>query len=272
MRLEEFGLREVFNSIVLELNTDIGDKNIVRHWIEDTIPNVYQGQFTAITQPVNIIAAFMALNLVNGIISFELKEWSKNGNEVTLDVNITGSGTIESKVSPLYKSEEQLVQQFRNLDLKLNPEIPFSAKKGKMTAKVKITLTAKSKSNHLASSQFHNKRVLIVEDNEVNVLVFTTFMEGWGISVECAYNGEDGVEMAWANEYDAIVMDIYMPKLSGFDATKKIREFNDKIPIIALSASDLEQDKAKAFDAGVNEYLTKPISSDVLFNVLSKFL
>lgn len=270
--MEEFGLREVFNSVVLELNTNIGDKNIVRHWIEDTIPNVYQGQLAAITEPVKTISTFMALNLVNGIISFELKEWSKTENEVTLDVNITGSGTIESSASPLYKSEEELVQQFRDLGLKLNPEVSFSARKGKMIAKVKIALTSKSKNNYLASSQFQNKKVLIVEDNEVNALVFTTFMEGWGVSVECAYNGEEGVEMAWTCDYDAIIMDIYMPKLSGIDATKKIREFNDNIPIIALSASALEHDKENAFDAGVNEYLSKPISSDALFNALSKFL
>ncbi|MEJ7643195.1 MAG: response regulator [Chryseolinea sp.] len=271
MRLKEFGLREILNSIVLELNEIIGDKNIVRLFIEDSIPNAYQGQSSPIIQPVTLASAFIGANLVNGILLFELKEWSKTGNEVTLDVTITGSGTNESKISPQYKSDAQLVQQFKILSSSY-PQISFSAENGEMIAKVKLTLELKDKNSSSASSQFHNKRVLIVEDNEVNVLVFTSFMEGWGISVECAYNGEDGVEMAWTGEYNAILMDIYMPKLCGVEATRKIREFNDKIPVIALSASALDQDKKNAFDAGVNEYLSKPLSSDTLFNVLTKFL
>jgi len=257
--------------VVLELNEIIGDKNIVQISVDERIPNFYRGSSASIIQPIKLISAFMASNLANGIIFFELMEWSESLNKVTLQVRITGRGTTELKISPHYKSEAELIDQFESTAA-AQPGISFSVTKGVMVATVKVIIDVKDKSDLPISSQFKNKKVLIIEDNEVNVLVFTSFMEGWGASVECAYNGEDGVEMAWTNEYDAIIMDIYMPKMCGIEATRKIREFNDTIPIIALSASALDEDKRNASNAGVNEYLSKPVSSDVLHNVLLKFL
>ena len=145
----------------------------------------------------------------------------------------------------------------------------FSAENNELVAKLRITLNL---SETKKSPDFCNKRVLIVEDNEVNALVFSSFMEDWGINAELAYNGEDGVEMAWCNEYHAIIMDIYMPGLNGIEATRKIRDFNNKVPIIALSASTLPSDMKDAFEAGINEYLSKPVASSKLYDALSKFL
>jgi CheY-like chemotaxis protein len=268
--IEEFSLREVCNAIVLELNKNIGDKNIVRVWTETTIPDWYRGQSTEVAYPIKMVSAFMALNLSNGIISIELKEWSKKGNEVSIHVNITGSGIPESNISPQRKTEEQLEEDFHAIGLASN-NVSFSVRNEKLNAKFKVVLHMGGKSNP-TSSMFSDKKILIVEDNEVNALVFSSFMEDWGINVELAYNGEDGVELAWANEYSAVIMDIYMPGLNGIDATKRIREFNTKVPIIALSASTLPNDMKDAFDAGVNEYLSKPIASDRLLNTLTKLL
>ena len=269
--MEEFSLREVCNSIIMDLNKNIGDKNIVRLWSENTIPDWYQGNPTSVINPIKVVSAFMALNLINGIISLELKEWSKNGDQIFLYINITGSGTAEPEVSPHHKSEEQLNREFQDIGLRSSYDISFYTKNKKMNAKLKVALTLSEKINS-TSSNFLNKRVLIVEDNEVNALVFSSFLEDWGVNVELAYNGEDGVEMVWTNDYDAVIMDIYMPGLNGFEATKKIREFNNKVPIIALSASTLPTDMKNAFEVGINEYLSKPVASDKLFNALSKFL
>jgi CheY-like chemotaxis protein len=269
--MEEFSLREACNSIVSELNKNIGDKNIVRIWTETTIPDWYQGQPIAIAHPIKIISAFMALNLVNGIISIELKEWSKKGNEVSLHINVTGSGIPEVEISPQHKTEERLIHEFQALGLGISHNVSFSTGNEKLNAKFKVTLNMGGKDNS-TPLVFHDKRVLIVEDNEVNALVFSSFLEDWGIEVELAYNGEEGVELAWSNEYNAIIMDIYMPGLNGIEATRKIREFNDKVPIIALSASTLPSDMKSAFDAGVNEYLSKPIASDKLLATLTKLL
>ena len=267
--MDKFSLREVLNALIQILNKNIGDKNIIRLWVENGIPDWYLGNPSVLTQPLKTISAFMAMNLVNGIISLELKQGSKLKNNITLDVNITGSGISESKFSSQIKSEEQLIQEFEVLGLRTNHELYFSTNNKTLNATLKIKLVVGSENT---SPDFHDKKVLIVEDNEVNALVFSNFLEDWGVIVSLAHNGQEGVEMAFNNEYHAIIMDIYMPVLNGIDAIKKIRQFNEKIPIIGLSASSLTQDRQNAFDAGVNEYLSKPISSDKLLITLSKLL
>jgi CheY-like chemotaxis protein len=268
--MEAFSLRELFNALVLELGKSIGDKNIVRLWVENTVPDWYRGRKDDIIEPIKKITAFIAANLSNGIISIEIKEWSKKGDKVSCLVNLMGSGTAESGISVQHTTEEQLHRQFERMDLDHNNQVSFSAKNKKLIAKIMLELTLGEKES--ATTLFLNKKILIVEDNEVNALVFSSFLEDWGINVELAYNGIEGVEMAWGHEYNAIIMDIYMPGLNGIDATKRIREFNEKVPIIALSGSDLATDVTSAYEAGVSEYLIKPISNTALFNTLSKLL
>ena len=271
--MDEFSLREVCSSLIQELNKKIGDKNIVNLQIESEIPDWYCGQALAITKPLKTVSDFIAQHLVNGMVSLEIKEWNKKGNEIYLCITIAGNGIAEHGVSPKYKSEEKLIQDFQSLGLDSPYEISFSAKNRKLISTIGLTLPLSEKDNSFAiDGLFHDKRALIVEDNEVNAIVFSSFMEDWGINAELAYNGQDGVEMAWSNEYHAIIMDIYMPGLNGIEATKKIREFNVHVPVIALSASTLQTDVKNAFDAGVNEYLSKPVSSEKLFSTLSKLL
>jgi CheY-like chemotaxis protein len=263
-----FSLREACNRLVQELSDDFGNKNIVRLVSDDAIPDLYKGHPSVITEPIKAISAFMALNLVNGIILLDLKEWNKEENKVRVYVNIAGSGTGELGISAKHKSDDQLIQEFQRLDL--GNEISFYPSGNKLIARLKITLTMRERKD--SSTTFYGKKVLIIEDNEVNALVFSSFLEGKGIYVELAYNGEDGVEMAWTNEYHAIIMDIYMPGLNGIDATRRIREFNEKVPIVALSASDLSHDRDNVLEAGANEYLDKPVSRDTLLGSLSKLL
>jgi CheY-like chemotaxis protein len=268
--MEEFGIRQVFNSVVQELSKSVGDTNIVRLWMEKTLPEWYVGSAVEVSVPIQIIAGFLASNLNNGIISLEIKEWTKTEDRVSLLVSILGNGTAELGVSARHKSESELVEQFKNLSLKDFNRVSFSAKNSKLIAKVKFELELSDKASKPTNLQ--NKKVLIVEDNEVNALVFSSFLEDWGINVELAYNGIEGVEMAWVNEYNAIIMDLYMPGLDGFDATKKIREFNETVPIIALSGSVLETDVRRALEVGASEYLSKPISNSALFECLSRHI
>jgi CheY-like chemotaxis protein len=267
--MEEFSLRDVCNSVVLELSEDNGDKNIIRKWIDPSVPDRYHGQSKELSHPIKKLSSLMALKLVNGMISLELREWSKKGNEVSLNVSITGSGIADPKISGQRETKEQLVSECQALSLGSSVAVSFLNEK--LSAKFSITLRMGGK-NDSPPLIFQDKRILIVEDNEVNALVFSRFLEDWGIQVELAHSGEEGVEMACTNDYHAVIMDLYMPGLSGVETIKKIREFNDKVPIVALSASRLRHDMESAFEAGINEYLYKPISKDDLLNSISKLL
>ncbi|MDY0122224.1 MAG: ATP-binding protein [Sulfurimonas sp.] len=112
--------------------------------------------------------------------------------------------------------------------------------------------------------------VLLVEDNEINQEVATIMLESAGVHVDIACDGEEGVALFMQNQerYDWILMDLQMPIMSGYEATKKIREYNKKIPIIALTAAAMVEDKQKVLEAGMNDHLGKPIEKEELYRVL----
>lgn len=115
-------------------------------------------------------------------------------------------------------------------------------------------------------NRYSGKKVLLVEDNELNREIATALLEEIGISVDCVEDGTDAVERM--NEvdddrYDLIFMDIQMPKMDGYMTTREIRTLkNNKkanIPIVAMTANAFEEDKEKSFKAGMNAHITKPI-------------
>jgi signal transduction histidine kinase/DNA-binding response OmpR family regulator len=115
-------------------------------------------------------------------------------------------------------------------------------------------------------------KILLAEDNEVNQLVAQDLLESFGISVEIAKNGAEAIEMCQNTHYDLILMDLQMPIIDGFEASKKIRTFNPSIPIIALSAAVMQRDKELTHKAGMNGHLAKPIDIEELLSVLTRYL
>ncbi len=115
--------------------------------------------------------------------------------------------------------------------------------------------------------------LLIVEDDPYNSLFIRTILENPGIEFLNAVNGLEAVQMVQEHpEINLVLMDIKMPLLNGIDATRKIREFNAHIPIIAQTAYALSGDDEKAMEAGCNDYIPKPIDKDVLIKLINKYL
>lgn len=115
-------------------------------------------------------------------------------------------------------------------------------------------------------------RILVAEDNEVNQLLIRELLELQGIQVEIAGNGKEAVDMVKANGYDLCLMDIHMPVMSGIEATRAIRrEVSEDFPIIALSAAVMREDIEKGYEAGMNDYLHKPIEMDKLKKAIVKW-
>ncbi|MBO0321417.1 response regulator [Muricauda sp. CAU 1633] len=115
-------------------------------------------------------------------------------------------------------------------------------------------------------------KVLIVDDNRVNVIVLQMSLEKLGIQAQSVSNGIQAVEAVTQNEYDLVFMDIHMPNMDGFQATKEIRKINQEIAIIGLSADVTKEAIDEAKGVGMNDYLTKPISFDKLRNILPVYL
>ncbi|OHE08956.1 MAG: hypothetical protein A2513_02970 [Sulfurimonas sp. RIFOXYD12_FULL_33_39] len=120
---------------------------------------------------------------------------------------------------------------------------------------------------------FGGIKALLVEDNLINQEVASMMLKRVAIEVDIANNGQEAVEKYFENPscYDLILMDLQMPVMSGYKAAKLIREHDKKIPIIALTAAAMIEDKQKATDAGMNDHLSKPIDMSKLYKTIAKF-
>lgn len=122
------------------------------------------------------------------------------------------------------------------------------------------------------SEHFCGQRVLVVEDHPINQQVVQSQLEQMGLTVSLAGNGAEGVEQARREQYDLVLMDIQMPVMDGYEAARTIRAFNTEVPIIALTAAALVEDREKALQAGMNDHLGKPFSAQQLFDHLRPWL
>jgi signal transduction histidine kinase/DNA-binding response OmpR family regulator/HPt (histidine-containing phosphotransfer) domain-containing protein len=144
--------------------------------------------------------------------------------------------------------------------------------------------------------KFRNARVLLVEDNEINQQVAMEILKNAGIAVSLANNGLEAIAAVKENEFDAVLMDIQMPVMDGYEATRKIRKWEGEmgnkvgkdygsksdfrpstsdvrsLPIIAMTAHAMAGDRKKSIDAGMNDHVPKPIDPDELFTILKKWL
>jgi CheY-like chemotaxis protein/HPt (histidine-containing phosphotransfer) domain-containing protein len=118
------------------------------------------------------------------------------------------------------------------------------------------------------------KRVLVAEDNKINQQVAREALEESGVIVEIADNGEVAVEMIRESRFDAVLMDVQMPGIDGYEASRRIRSDRrfDSLPIIAMTAHSLSGDREKCLEAGMNDHLPKPVDFDELHAMLETWL
>ncbi|QTA82160.1 Signal transduction response regulator, receiver domain histidine kinase, Hpt-like [Desulfonema limicola] len=128
--------------------------------------------------------------------------------------------------------------------------------------------------SHACSSCF---RILLAEDNTINQLVALAILEQYGFSADIADNGCEAVEALKKTPYDLVLMDMQMPGTDGIEAARIIRDpesgvINPDIPIVAMTANATTEARKKCFDAGMNDYISKPVDPNQLLSVISKFL
>ena len=116
--------------------------------------------------------------------------------------------------------------------------------------------------------------ILLVEDNAINQQVAAEMLEHWGARATVAQNGREALEAVAKARFDAVLMDVQMPVMDGLEATRRLRSdpANAALPIIALTAHALAEDRARCLEAGMNDYLTKPIEQDKLLAALSQWI
>jgi len=114
-------------------------------------------------------------------------------------------------------------------------------------------------------------RILIVDDNKMNLMIASKFLKKWQVDVEEAISGSLAIEMVKNNNFDLIIMDLQMPVMDGFETTRIIKGTNPHIPVIALTADAMPETYNKALSAGMCDYLTKPFIPQVLFEKVAMY-
>jgi CheY-like chemotaxis protein len=115
------------------------------------------------------------------------------------------------------------------------------------------------------------KKILVAEDNDSNFILMTYILKKY-YEYDRAKNGQEAVDMVENGTYDMVLMDIKMPVLDGLEATKAIREKHPDLPIVALTANAFDSDRQLAMQAGCNDFLSKPVSSDICIKTIRKYI
>ena len=115
------------------------------------------------------------------------------------------------------------------------------------------------------------KKILVAEDNDSNYILMSYILRKY-YEYERAKNGQEAVDMVKNGGFDLVLMDIKMPILDGIEATTEIRKFNPDIPIVALTANAFDSDRQTAFEVGCNDFLSKPVSSDLCLKTIKKLI
>ncbi|MGN0607012.1 MAG: ATP-binding protein [Oscillospiraceae bacterium] len=250
---------------------------------------------------VNLIGNAMKFTVegrIEFVISYE--KISEYYGRVRFSVNDTGIGIKKENLDKIFKPFEQaennISHQFGGTGLGLaissnlvklmggNLEVESETGKGSkfsFAIDMKISETKKisvaQNITHIEKYNFKNKKVLLAEDNELNAEIAEALLKKAGFSVDIAHNGKEAVymfETSGIRCYDIILMDIRMPEMDGMEASRQIRSLSrsdaQSVIIIAMTANVFDDDRQKALNAGMNEYLAKPINIKLLYKTINK--
>ena len=250
---------------------------------------------------LNLISNAYKYTPSGGSVSAKLTELKTAGQEKTYEISVsdTGIGMSKEFAERIFDSFER--ERSRTVDAiqgtglgmaitkkfveMMNGTILIETEQGKgstFTVRLSFPL-AKEDEVHTASDQSENEkidfsgvRILLADDNPINIEIASMILTQEGFTVDVAENGQIAAEMVEQSEegyYSAILMDIQMPVMNGFDATRRIRALsgeNARIPIIAITANTFETDRKEAFEAGMNAHVAKPFNPDELLKTLAE--
>ncbi len=208
------------------------------------------------------------IGIQENMIHHVFESFAQAGSDISRKFGGSGLGlSISKKLVDLQKGEFDVKSRYGSgstFSVKIPYQISDSGK----------DLQVNSSSNKVSSNIFPSKRVLIVEDNEINQQVIYHHLKRMSIDVSIANNGKIAVELLEkGNQYDLIIMDLQMPEMNGFQAAAYIRtKLEVNTPIVAMTASVLRNEKKKCFEVGMNDYLTKPFSPEDLSELMDRYL
>ena len=299
-------LNDVFNIINIRLDNKPVELVVD---INKAIPDKLIGDEIRIKQILINIMGNAVKFTKEGLIKLTIDE-EKRADDFYLIMKVedTGIGIKEEDINKLFGTFNQVdtrknrsiqgtglgLSISKNLSELMGGNITLESQYGKgttFTIKVKQSVKDYTSIGEVKVGEVHNKqmgldglkiipmpfaKILIVDDNEVNIQVAQGLMNPYGMSLDCAYSGEEAIDKIKETKYDLVFMDHMMPELDGVDTTKIIRnlegEFYKEVPIVALTANAISEAKAMFLKEGFNDFLAKPIELLKLNLILKKWV
>ncbi len=294
-----FSPQQLIHSVYTMFSRKAHSKNIkLFNTIDPAMPALLKGDPTRLNQiMINLIGnAVKFTNEGNVSIDVEVLEKSNRQAIIRISVKDTGIGIAPEKLFTIFErftqAESDTTRSYGGTGLGLSIAKKLVELQGG-TIRVNSVLEKGSefsftipfeiadekeyessgRANEEPTELFTGKKVLVVEDNILNQKLAQAVLAEKGFEVEIAANGQIAVDVLKENKYDIILMDIQMPVLDGYEATKVIRhQLKDKTPVIAMTANAMAGERERCISNGMDEYITKPFNADVLYKLIGKFL
>ena len=299
---EPFSVKDMLKDVISSFMPAAKVKDIkLEHWVLTDVPAYVSGDLKLIRQVLtNLISNAIKFTHEGGVTIFveSLRSEQDDDLELWFTVTDTGIGIAEEDQERIFESFSQVdtgnKRKYEGTGLGLSISKEFVKKMGgelwveseegkgsifKFHVKIKaFDLISMDKKSDKRSKKLGAKltgNVLLVEDNLINQKVAVKMLEKRGLNVICAEDGQTALDLLESANFDVIVMDLMMPILDGYETTDRIRNSTSpksNIPIIALTAAAMEGEKEKCLAAGMNDYITKPVSYKTLIESIIPFL
>jgi signal transduction histidine kinase/CheY-like chemotaxis protein len=252
-----------------------GDELLLKFMVQDTgiglPPEKMNSLFNAFTQADNSITrkyggTGLGLAICRKLVTLmggEISVISEEGHGATFSFTIkVGKAKVEVLENPITES----AAQFKNI-----PQVNLSNQFLHCSSQTKNISIKKVQSEY---KHFNGKRVLLAEDNLINSKIAQVLLEKQGINVTIVNDGKEAVEATKTNDFDAVLMDLHMPNMDGFEAAKQIHNSpNTKdLPIIAMTAAVMQQDRENCVAAGMVDFIAKPFDQNEFIDILYKWI
>lgn len=290
---EPFDLNDMVEELNSLIDAEISLQNITYHnHMENVVHTHLIGDALQLRRIlINLLTNAIKYNKSNGTIDMFVREMSSDDSKVTFEFEIkdTGIGMSEDYIenhlfTPFSQAKQDARTRYEGTGLgmsivkglvdKLGGNIEVKSEVGVGT-QIKVVLTyqldtSKNEKQDTSKLDLKDKRILLVEDNEINMEVAEFYLNAVHANVDKAWNGLEAVEKVkeQPNQYSLILMDIMMPKMNGDEAAKCIRKINPSIPIVAMSA----QSEYSIDQTIMNDSISKPIDEQKLDQILSKYI
>lgn len=294
-----FSINGLINSVETLFSERVKEKGLsITSTVDPAIPDTLKGDATRLTQIlVNLIGNAIKFTQ-QGEINIAVYSKSRTDSKITLGFDITdsGIGIEKEKLAEVFERFNQgedsttrnyggtglglsIVKnliQLQNGDIKVRSEqgkgstfsffIPYDISEQQLNTPLSIP------ANYYRDKSKKALRILVVDDNAINQSLMNHLLLQWNIDFNIVSNGMEAVEKLGNKVYDLILMDLQMPQMDGYAATQHIREVMKlDIPIIAMTAHALAGEREKCLSRGMNEYISKPIKEQELFDLISQF-